>query len=228
MKNMKTMPIMKTAILAVTLATSTIPEAEAQPQALLDFAGARWAPAHLTNSVLLIVDAQREYTDGKLPLEGVQGAIQEIAGLLARAREAGTPVLHIVHHGKPGSALFNPDGPMSAIVPALQPKPGETVIIKHLPNSFAGTTLEAELVRLGRKNLIVVGFATHMCVSATTKAALDRGYHCTVVAAACATRPIPDGLGGTVAAAELHRAALAALNDRFAVIVAHQSDLLAR
>jgi hypothetical protein len=35
-----------------------------------------------------------------------------------------------------------------------------------------------------------------MCVSATVRSALDHGYASTVVAAACATRDLPDPLGG--------------------------------
>jgi nicotinamidase-related amidase len=58
-----------------------------------------------------------------------------------------------------------------------------------------------------------------MCISATVRSALDHGYHCTVVADCCATRDLPDGLGGVVAAADVHRMELAALGDRFATVV---------
>lgn len=66
---------------------------------------------------------------------------------------------------------------------------------------------------------------THMCVSSTVRAALDLGYRSTVIASACATRDLPDGLGGVVDAATLHRAALAALGDRFAVIAPNASSI---
>ena len=58
-----------------------------------------------------------------------------------------------------------------------------------------------------------------MCISATVRAALDRGYRTTVVASATATRDLPDPLGGIVPAGEVHRATLAALADRFAIVV---------
>ena len=51
---------------------------------LLDIANAHWAPATLSNSVLVIVDAQQEYAEGRLPLPGVHAATAEIA----RAKEA--------------------------------------------------------------------------------------------------------------------------------------------
>ena len=110
----------------------------------------------------------------------------------------------------------------------LTPRAGEIVVTKRLPNSFAGTTLDEELKRLGRKELIVVGFMTHMCVSATVRAALDHGYRCTMVASACASRDLPDGRGGVVSAAEVHRVELAALGDRFAAVVATAAELADR
>lgn len=58
-----------------------------------------------------------------------------------------------------------------------------------------------------------------MCVSATVRAALDLGYRTTLVAAATATRDLPDPAGGVVTADALQRAELAALADRFAVVV---------
>ena len=94
-----------------------------------------------------------------------------------------------------------------------------------LPNSFANTSLDATLRTLGRTDLIVVGFMTHMCVSATARSALDHGYRCTVVANCCATRALPDGSGGVIPAAEIHRMELAALRDRFAAIVATPAEI---
>ncbi len=97
---------------------------------------------------------------------------------------------------------------------------GESTIEKALPNAFAGTDLQQTLEDLGRKQLLFAGFQTHMCISSTVRVALDLGYASTVVARACATRDLPDGEGGVVAAADLHRASLAALSDRFALVVA--------
>jgi nicotinamidase-related amidase len=67
---------------------------------------------------------------------------------------------------------------------------------------------------------------THMCVEATARAALDHGFKTTVVAAATATRDLPDPLtGNTVPAAEVQRNALAALADRFATISANAAAI---
>ena len=190
-----------------------------RPQTLLELAGAPASTTHLNEAVLIIIDAQREYVDGKLPLSGIEPALSEIGALLARARKAGIPIIHIQHRGRPGGA-FGPDAPGFAIADAAAPAGTETVIEKGLPNAFAGTTLGAALQGLGRKQLILTGFMTHMCVEATARAALDHGFKTAIVAAATATRDLPDPLTGeTVPAAEVQRNALAALADRFAAVV---------
>ncbi len=189
------------------------------PKSLLQLSGASLDPSPLDQATLVLIDCQREYVDGKLPLPGAAGAIAEAARLLDLARRQNIPVIHIVHHGRPGGALFASDGPMSDIVVALTPRPGEAVIPKSLPNAFARTNLDATLKAGGRPQLILGGFMTHMCVSATAKAAVDLGYRTTVVANATATRDLPDPLGGQMPADQVHRAALTALADRFAIVV---------
>ena len=59
---------------------------------------------------------------------------------------------------------------------------------------------------------------THMCVNSTARSAFNLGFAPTVVAGATATRALP-GPDGTVPAASLHQASLAALSDMFAVVV---------
>ena len=107
-----------------------------------------------------------------------------------------------------------------AFAPEATPAAGETVVRKRLPNAFARTTLEQALQRTGRSSLIISGYMTHMCVSATARAAFDLGYRTTIIADACATRDLPDGLGGTLAASVVHRVALVELADRFSTVIA--------
>ncbi len=164
-------------------------QADTPPATLTEMAGAHSAPAALSQSLVIVIDAQREYVDGALPLEGVDAALDEGARLLKRARAAGAPVIHVVHRG--GGALFNPDTPYFAITAPLAPADGEQVIEKRLPNAFAGTGLQAAIAATGRKQLVVIGFMTHMCVSSTVRAALDLGYQTTLIAAATATRDLP-------------------------------------
>ena len=196
-----------------------------EPQTLLKMVGVKSEASHLSDSVVVIIDAQREYVDGKLRLDGIDASLKEASIMLERARKAGTPVIHVVHKGKPGGVLFNPDGPYFEIASAVAPKQDEPVVVKTLPNAFAGTKLEDLISKTGRKNLIVIGYMTHMCVSTTVRAALDKGYRTTVVAGATATRDLPDGSGGTVSAKDVQRANLAALADRFATVVQSAKEI---
>lgn len=185
---------------------------------LLQLAGADPTPGPLAKSAVVVIDAQGEYVDGHLPLPGVAPALDAIARLLAAARAAGAPVIHVAHKGKAGG-LFDMDGAGGRIADAARPAAGEAVVTKGLPNAFAGTDLDQVLKATGRTSLVIAGFMTHMCVSSTTRAALDLGYRTTVIADATATRALPDPTGGPDLAPEiLQRAALAELADRFAVV----------
>lgn len=198
-------------------------QADELPKTLFEIAGVKSEPGKLSNSVLVIIDAQREYVDGALPLADVNETITEIGKLLARARKYGTPVVHIVHKGN--GSLFNPSMPAFEIVTPLRPQAGEAVIEKMRVSAFAGTGLEEAIQRTSRKNLILVGFMTHNCVSSTARAARDLGYAPTVVAAATATRDLPDGRDGVIAASVLQTSSLAALADRTATVVPAQQDI---
>ena len=81
----------------------------------------------------------------------------------------------------------------------------------------------------GRREIVIAGFATHMCVSATARSALDHGFRTTVVAAATATRDLPHPFGAGIDAGRSasSRRTLAALSDRFSVVVQDTGALVA-
>lgn len=189
-------------------------------------AGLPAEPSPLSASTLIVIDAQHEYANGRLALPGVAPALANIVRLLGAARSAGAPVVHVAHQGATGG-LFDPSS-TGAIIDDVVPRDGEVVVMKTLPNSFASTTLQSTLDELGDRPLIVAGFMTHMCVSATTRAALDLGYRSTVVSDACSTRSLPSATGGAdVSADVVHAATLAALADRFAIVATTHEVLTA-
>ena len=192
---------------------------------LLEMAGADMTPNAVSESVLILIDCQNEYVTGALPLAGIDVAMENAKTLLQRFRDAGQPVVHIQHQGKAGGA-FDLDDTRGAFDTRVAPVAGEPVIRKSLPNSFAGTDLQKTLEGIGRQKLVIAGFQTHMCVSATTRAALDLGYRNTLVSDAITTRDLPGpGGDGVVPAETIHIATLAALADRFAIIAATASEL---
>jgi nicotinamidase-related amidase len=192
---------------------------------LLQLAGADLAPAKVTDACLILIDLQNEYLNGPIAVTDADTAIANASRLLTTAQSSGAPVIHVAHKGRPGG-LFDRSAERGQIVPALAPLPAEPIVEKKLPNAFAGTDLQARLDAIGRKNLVLAGFMTHMCVSSTARAGLDLGYRLTIPADSCATRDLPDGRGGVVPARTIHNVALVELSDRFAVIARDTSDVL--
>lgn len=179
----------------------------------------------ISNSALIIIDAQNTYCEGIMKLEGVEKAIQECRVLLDRFRKAGRPVFHIQHDAGAGTP-YDVNNRIGQIVDSLSPIKGELVITKNYPNSFAGTELDALLKKAGIKNLILVGFMSHMCVNSTARGAFSLGYNPTVVASATATRALPFKVTGeTIPASIMNAAALAALGDLPAAIVATPANV---
>lgn len=196
----------------------------ADPKTLLTLAGAAIAPAQLSKATLVMIDLQNEYLEGPLALHKVDAAVSKAAALLQRARAAGTRIIHVAHVGGAGGA-FDRAARRGQIVEAVAPEQDELVIEKRKPNALADTNLQAELEKIGRKDLVLAGFMTHMCVSSTARAAFDLGYSNSIVAETCGTRALPNPGGGVIEASVLHDSALAALADRFACILPAVSDL---
>lgn len=194
-----------------------------QPLTLLQMQGASDHPAQLDDAVLVLIDLQEEYRTGALPLPDVEPMVAEAAKLLTLARNWGVPVTHVMHEVGGEAPIFNPGLPSFRLMGEVEARGEEARVVKRLPNAFAGTDLDARLRATGRSEIIVVGAMTHMCVSATVRAALDHGYRSTVVADACATRDLPSSQGDTISAGEVHRTALAELADAFAIVVPNTS-----
>ncbi len=187
--------------------------------------GVKPADVKISENTLIVVDAQKEYVDGNVKLTNVEPALEALARILKRARKAGVKIIHFKHHAPKGAPVFDPDGPFVEIVEQAAPQDGELVIVKHFPDSFIQTGLKEHLE--GSQNLIVAGFMTHACISATVRSAGQLGYNTTVVANACATRDLPAKSqdGAMVPADMVHQANLAALADLFATVLEKDSDL---
>lgn len=200
---------------------------DGRPATLRDLRPGDRPPIQPRRAALLIIDAQNEYVDGKLPLEKFGAAVAQIEALRAWAHENRVLVVHIRQIGGPTSPIFTIGGHGAQIVPQLTPTADELVIDKGLPNSFHATGLHKVLKAAGKDQLLVTGFMTHMCVDATTRAGFDLGYQNYVVADATADRALPDPLGGVIQADQVKRGALAALNDRFAWMLKDAAEVKA-
>jgi ureidoacrylate peracid hydrolase len=90
-----------------------------------------------------------------------------------------------------GEPVTSPDGLPSRILiddtwntdilPELAPLPGDAVVRKHRYSGFFETDLDARLLAMGVRSLIVTGCTTSVCVESTVRDAMFRDYDCLVL-----------------------------------------------
>lgn len=175
------------------------------------------APASLSEATVILVDYQNTYTHGVMELDGWEAALDAAAVLLERARAAGATVVHVVNEGGPGTP-YDVAAEIGRIHPRVAPIDGEATVVKTVPDGFVGTELGELVDAAGTTDVVIAGFMTHMCVAFTAQGAFLRGNRATVVADACATRPLATELA-RVDARQLHHGALATVADLFGVVV---------
>jgi len=172
-------------------------------------------PYNKKETALVIIDIQYFYfPGGSLPLVAPEKASHNAAKLLAMFRKQGMLVVHVKHNAKSGAEIF----------PDVKPIDGEKIITKNEANSFAGTDLLNYLLKHKIKNLVLAGMQTQMCLEATTRAAYDYGFNCTVVDDACATRDLKFG-DHVIKAKDVHYATLASLSGYYARVTTTENLL---
>ena len=169
---------------------------------------------------LIIVDIQNDYfPGGNVALVGMEAAAEKASKLLETYRGKGLPLYHVQHLSvRPGATFFIPNTPGVEIHDAVKPRTGEPLIQKHFPNAFRDTQLLEKARADGIDQLVICGAMSHMCIDATTRAAFDLGFKCTVIEDACATRDLTFH-GETVAAKDVHASFMAALSVPYARVV---------
>jgi nicotinamidase-related amidase len=174
-------------------------------------------------TALLLIDIQNDYfPGGKMELvEPVEAAMKAHA-LLQCFRDHGGNTIHIQHVSLKPDATFFISGDRGTDIHGITAHfEGEPLVQKHYPNAFRETDLLDLLKDWGTERLIITGMMTHMCVDATTRAAVDLGFQVLVASDACATRDLTFE-GTTVSAGQVHKAFLAALKSYGEVLPTEQ------
>ncbi|MGW4590511.1 isochorismatase family cysteine hydrolase [Amycolatopsis thermoflava] len=162
------------------------------------------------STALLVVDVQNGFChpDGSLPrlgreLDGAAAAVANTAAAVARAREAGVPVVFTRHVYRPGRV---DEGPRLAelsgglaelhglevgtwdadVVDELGCTAADLVVDKARFDAFLWTSLDPLLHGLGVTGLVVCGVVTNICVESTVRAAFMRDYRVTLLEDCCA------------------------------------------
>lgn len=129
---------------------------------------------------LVVVDVQMAMFDPADPVHDGDALVGRIAGLLAKARAAGAPVVFVQHDGRSPGGLA-PGQAGHAIHPAVAPASRETVVHKATPDAFFGTDLDAELRHLGVREVVLAGIQTELCIDTTCRRAVSLGYDVVLV-----------------------------------------------
>lgn len=166
---------------------------------------------------LLLVDIQNDYfRGGKMELLNMETAVLQARTLLKLFREKSLAIYHIQHISiRANATFFLPESEGVKINEQVAPLESEILIQKHYPNSFRDTALLNNLKVNNIKELIIAGAMSHMCIDATTRAAFDYHFQCTVIEDACATRDLKFG-DLVVPAKYIHAGFMTALEGTYA------------
>ena len=156
-------------------------------------------PIEPNRTALLVMDFQAEII--AMLGDRVTPTLERAAGVIAAARRAQLPVIYVVVGFRPGypeissrnqsfasaakSGRFVTTTPGADIAPAVRPKDGDVVVVKHRVSAFAGTDLEMVLRAKGIDTLALFGISTSGVVLSTVRHAADADYRLVVVKDCC-------------------------------------------
>jgi nicotinamidase-related amidase len=172
------------------------------------------------NTALLLIDIQNDYfPNGRMPLEKSTEAGLKAQEVLQAFRSKHIPIIHVQQIStRPDATYFLPCTKGIEFHQTVQPVKNETIIKKHYPNSFKDTGLLNHLIKNQINHLVLCGMMTHLDVDATTRAAYDLGFSCTVIHDACATKNLEFN-NTSILAQSVHHAFLAALQPTYANVL---------
>jgi nicotinamidase-related amidase len=179
-------------------------------------------------AALVVIDAQLGFDDPAWGRRNNPQAEACIGLLLETWRGAGATVVHVHHCSTSPAGSFQPGTRGSEPKPQAIPQRGELVYEKKVNSAFIGTTLEADLRRLGIQTLVIVGLTTNHCVSTTVRMAGNLGFKTFVVADATAAFDRAGADGRLRSADEVHNAALGDLHEEFAEVIDTRSVIAAQ
>ncbi|QLG89156.1 cysteine hydrolase [Chitinibacter bivalviorum] len=141
---------------------------------------------------LLVIDLQNDYfPGGAFPQWNTDATLLNIEQAMAKAKAAGTPIIHIQHIADPTRGIapfFNKDSVGAEIHQrVLAAAPDAPVVIKAYADGFHHTNLEATLQELGITELLVCGMMTQNCVTHTAISKAAEKYTVSILADCCTT-----------------------------------------
>jgi nicotinamidase-related amidase len=134
------------------------------------------------STALLIIDVQMGMFQSPRipPVSRADELLATLQKLIARAREAGVPIVYVQHCGTKDDVLQE-GMPGWEIHPAIQPRKEDPVVRKHFCDSFLKSELHELLQSMSISSLVIAGIQTEFCVDTACRRAFSLGYEVTLV-----------------------------------------------
>ena len=177
------------------------------------------APASAPARALLVIDVQREYVDGALPITHppLPVSLPNIEAAIRTAHAASVPVVLVQHLDEAASPVFAAGSRGAELHDTVAGAAHDLLLTKDTVSCFASTELAAWLAAHRIDTLAIAGFMTQHCVESTARDAADLGLAVEVLADATGAPPLSTP-AGDLTAQEVHERSLLVLASGFAAV----------
>lgn len=144
---------------------------------------------------LIVIDVQESFRQRAAWQTGNNPDITDDVNTLVHAARADGDLVVWVLHSEPGTGgVFDPVNGHVHLMPELDYRDDEPLLVKTSINAFTTTNLAQLLTQHGVRELRVCGIRAEQCVETTTRVGFDLGYEMTYVVDAVASfaTPPPD------------------------------------
>jgi nicotinamidase-related amidase len=168
---------------------------------------------------LMVIDVQKEYFSGKVPVSYPEGSLENILKAMEAAQCSDIPLIIIQHTALQENAeTFVKGTDAWEILPEISSQEYDHLVEKNFPGSFTGTDLEKWLRENDIDTITISGYMTQMCCDSTSRQAFHRGFKVEFLSDATGTLSLSN-YAGTVTGEELQRAILVTQAMRFSSVL---------
>lgn len=168
---------------------------------------------------LIVIDVQREYVDGALPIgfPPLATSLPNIAAAVAAAHDASVPVILVQHVDAADSPVFAAGSRGAELHDTVSAVAHDLLLTKETVSCFGSGTLTPWLEERGIDTLTIAGFMTQHCDESTARDAADLGLAVELLSDASGTLPL-ETPAGVLSAQEVHERTLVVLASGFASV----------
>lgn len=165
---------------------------------------------------LIVIDVQREYVDGALPIgfPPLDVSLPNIAAAIEAAHDAAVPVVLVQHVDAADSPVFAAGSRGAELHDTVSAVAHDLLLTKETASCFGSGALAPWLEEHGIDTLTVAGYMTQHCDESTSRDAADLGLTVELLSDAAGSPPLETPTG-SLTAQEVHERSLVVLGSGF-------------